>query len=312
MKSNLVKSSVCILLCSVVLSGCSTTINSYPVKDGAERKGGIPFFLPKPILQVREPIEIKRIETLYAVMDVGGLEQVAVELKHDDINNSLERIKNILKTGEIDVEFKEKVPFYLKEKTDKTTDQTGQYQQSVSEHTEKYDAQTVSDTKSDLKPLYKPSDVEKSISVIWVPNVDKEYELVITPSSFASSDLSIKLTDGWKLESITAKTGDNQLIKELSDTLRTVIGAQKEVKIAEITREQAVKLKEMELSSKADEGQKTMSFVQERKKVPIRIVGFVRKTVITAIEPGLHELIFDSGTVKIPKNETMVWEKISL
>lgn len=300
------------LVCILAISGCSTTIRSYPIQNGVSRQGGIPFFVPKPILQVREPIEIGRAETLHVIIDVGGLEQFSIELNAGSLDMSIEKVRKALGTGDVQIESKDKVPFYLTEEIEKDKTTTGQYASAETEKSKKYAAQTVSDVTTEPKPLYKPADVEKALSIVWVPDTTKEYELVITPSTFASSELSIKLTDGWRFDSVSAKTGENQLIKELGDTLRTVIGAQKEVKVAEIGREQAIKLKEMELASKTDEGQKTLAFTQDKTKVPVRIVGYAKKTTIIAVKPGLYELKFENGSVSIPKEVTILWSKITL
>lgn len=300
------------LICAMALSGCSTKIRSYPIEKNTARHGGIPFFLPKPILQIREPIEFARSETLHAIIDVGGLEQFSIELKAGSLNQSIDNVRKALGGGDIKIESKEKAPFYITEELQKEKSVTGEHSSTELERNKKYAAQTVIDSTTETKPIYKPADVEKALSIVWVPDTAREYELVITPSAFASSELSIKLTDGWRFDSVLANTGENQLIKEFGDTLRTVIGAQKEVKVAEISREQAIKLKEMELASKTEEGQKTFSFTKDKTSIPVRIIGFAKRTHVVVIKPGLYELKFENGFVSIPKEDTVLWSKITL
>lgn len=292
------------------LSGCSTEIRSYPVAAGTERQGGVPFFLPKPLIQVREPIEVGRSEALFAVLDIAGLEKFMYELKAESLDAAIDNLKRMLKTKRVDVKEKVSVPFYLKEELKKEKTETGANQSRETEESKKCEAAPASEIKSELKPLYKPSDAEKALTVLWVPDLTREYELLITPSAFASSDLSIKLTDGWRLDSISAKTGDNQLVKELADTLRAVVGAQKDIKVAEIAKEQALKLKEMETAAKPEA--ETKSFLTEGKELQIRVVGYVRKTVIKVIPPGLYELNFSDGVLSLPERTSEVWERVQL
>ena len=132
---------------------------------------------------------------------------------------------------------------------------------------------------------------------------------MITPSKFAGSDLTIKLADGWKLESISAKTGDHPLIEELGETLRAVIGAQKAERLAEIAGEQALKLKELELRTSEPE-EKIMAFGTEKRKAQARVVCYVKKTTVTSLMPGLHELMIANGSVSLPRETTVIWERI--
>jgi hypothetical protein len=298
------------LLVALSLSGCSTNIRAFPVVAGQPRQGGIPFFAPKPVIQVREPIEVSRAETLFALIDIGGMEKLLYELKQSSIDKAIEELKKLLDSQQIELAERETVPFYVKEESTKEKVQTDQNKLKERESSKKYEVTSDNETKSELKPLYKPADVEKALSVVWVPDTNKEYELLIDPSMFASSELSIKLTDGWRFDSITAKTGENQLIKELASLLQTVVGAQKEVKVAEITKEQALKLKEMELAASKPE-EETKSLLRG-KKPRIRVIGYMRRTTIKTLLPGIYELRFSNGSLTIPQQSTEVWERIRL
>ena len=67
------------LISSLVLSGCSTTVST---KKG-HGNGGIPYYLPKPMLIVKEPIEVGRRDYLFAIVQIGGLSHFLYPFEQD-------------------------------------------------------------------------------------------------------------------------------------------------------------------------------------------------------------------------------------
>lgn len=298
-------------------TGCSTKISSFPVTDDTERQGGIPYFIPKAMIQVKEPIEISRTEDLYAVLNVGGLDEFLFPLNNSTLDKSISSLEKLLKLGEgnLQVEGAKAKSVYLSKRNSKTTNKETEHKSDSTDNSEEFSILAVADKSKNEStsstPYYKPSDIEKSISIIWIPDYTKEYELVINPSTFASSETSITLTDGWRLEAISSKTGENQIIKEISETLRTIIGAQKEIDVAKIGKDQAVKLKELELSEKEE---KAFDYIPKQ-KLEVKIKGYVKKTNLNVIKPGIYDLskillTSSNGTVEFPTNTSVLWTKV--
>lgn len=297
---------------ALFVTGCATYINSYPVaEDGSNRKGGIPFYIPKPILQVKESIEIGREERIYAVISVSGMDEFLYPIDVSNFSDSKERLKKLLGMtgGEIHLEAKKTSPTFLSHRNVKESEHK--------EFTEKYSTMPSSDSKEDKttgEVIYKSSDLDKSISVIYLPDYTKEYELLVSPTWFASTNTTITLTDGWKLASVNATDGENQVITALKDVVTGAITANKDVKVAEITKDQALKLKELEAQT-SESGEKEMAFdVVDKHYVSIK--GYVKEVRSKVIKPGLYNLkellSTDATNFSLPVIESSQYKKIDL
>lgn len=305
----------------IVGSGCSTKIRSYAVQSDNTRKGGVPYFIPKAMIQIREPIEVSRSETLFAVIDIGGLDEYLFLLNNRNLKQSINELEKLLgKTaGSIDIKGAHIEPVYLTEHVEKSTIKEEQHKSQTTESTKKFSVLTIADTSKDESvtstPFYKPAEIEKAFAIVWVPDYSREYELIINPSLFASSEISITLADGWRLEEISSKTGENQLIKELSETLRTVVNTQKEIDIAKIGKDQVIKLKELELAEK-DAGEKALGF-RDKKELVVKVKGYVKKSEVRVIMPGIYDLSkilseSNSGKIDFPVSTTTLWSRVKL
>jgi len=269
-----------------LISGCATTISSYPVsKDGKNREGGIPYYMPKHVLLIKQPIEIVRKEKIFAVISLGGIEEFLYPIKHSDFEASIEKLSILIKVdpNSIKIEEIKSNPIYLTE----VTSQTGENKKESKKYSPLASATAKSTEKKLLTP-YSPSDIDKAISIVTIPDENKLYELVIDPSWFSSLEVGVTLKDGWRLDSLTSKSGENQIVGALKDIATTIIGARKDVDIANIGKDQALKLKELEIASKAkDEDLK--GFV-ETTNIAVKIKGYVKKTEIETLKPGAYNM----------------------
>lgn len=310
-----------LVLALITISGCSTKISSFPILNDTPRKGGVPYFIPKAMLQIKEPIEVSRIESLFAIIDVGGLDEYLFKLDENNLKNSIKDLESLLKlsAGSINVKGANLEHVYLSQYIEKDTTKEAEHKSTTKDVTKKFSVLTIPDDSNEEAvanaPFYKPADIEKSLSIIWVPDYTREYELVIEPSMFASSDISLTLADGWRLEAITANTGENQLIKEISSLLGTVIGAQKEIDLAKIGKEEAIKLKELELAE--EETSKKAFGIGAEKELIVKIVGYIKKSEIKTIEPGLYDLTTllsneTSGKINFTTVQTTLWHRLKL
>ena len=275
-----------------LLNGCATKISSFPVaNDGTNRKGGIPYFIPKPMLAVKQPIEVVRSENVFAIISLGGIQEFLYEIDYKNFDSAIQELKKVIKAPPGSVKLEE-----LKTKSTYITEETIQKSQH-DKITKKYGTLTASSSKeaqSTLLKPYSPADIDKSISILLVPDFKKEYELVIDPSWFSSLEIGVTLTEGWRLDGLTSKSGENQLIGALKDVASTIIGAQKDIDVAKIGKEQVLKLKELEIeAAKGDE--KVLEFMPSV-NVSVKIKGYLKKITIQTIKPGIYDLseIMDS------------------
>jgi hypothetical protein len=276
----------CLAILSLGLTGCATSINSFPVAaDGKNRKGGIPYYMPKPMLVIKQPIETVRTEQVLAVVSLGGVKEFLYPVDIENFDQAIADLEKLIKApaGSVKLEELKTKSIYKTEETIKT----GEHNST----TTKYSTLTVPAAKEPQATVispYAPADVEKSVSVILIPDYSKEYELVIDPSWFSSLEVGVTLSEGWRLDGLTSKTGENQLVGALKDVATSVIGAQKDVDVAKIGKEQALRLKELEIESTAG-GQKLLDF-EPSVNVTLRIKGYLKRVSVTTIEPGVYDL----------------------
>ena len=163
-------------------------------------------------------------------------------------------------------------------------------------------------------PLYKGAEIGKSYMVQLVPDLSREYELLIAPALFASSKIDVTLSDGWRLTSLNTESGENQMVGAHKDLAAAVLGAQKEVRLAEIGREQALELARLTNKEAIPAAVGTAQNQPEDRKFHalLRVVGYVKKVTITTVTPGIYDL---DGIVneskKFQKLESVFWQRVS-
>mgnify|MGYP003386390412 CR=1 FL=1 len=277
----------CFIIFLLGLTGCSTSINSYNVaNDGSNRKGGIPYYMPKPMLIIKQPIETVRNEQVLAVVSLGGVKEFLYPVDIENFDQAIAELEKLIKTSAGSVKLEE-----LKTKSVYKTEETlvtGEHNSKTTKFAMLTTPAAKESQASVLSP-YAPADVEKSISVVLIPDYTKEYELVIDPSWFSSLEVGVTLYEGWRLDGFTSKTGENQLIGALKDVATSIIGAQKDVNVAKIGKEQALRLKELEIES-AEGGEKALEFVTSA-NATLRVKGYLKRVSVTSIEPGVYDLI---------------------
>ena len=277
---------IAIITSVLILSGCSTSINSFPVaNDGKNRKGGIPYYMPKPMLIVKQPIETIRKEKVFAIISLGEIKEFLYPIDVQNFDGAIIELAGLIKASpdSIKLEKLKTNSIYITEETETTSEHNSK--------TRKYSTLTTPSEKESNPSLispYAPTDVEKSISVVLLPDYTKEYELVIEPSWFSSLEVGVTLSEGWRLEGLTSKTGENQIVSALKDVVTGVIGARKDIDVAKIGKEQALRLKELEIES-ADGSEKALKFMPST-DVTLRVKGYLKKITVTSIEPGVYDL----------------------
>jgi len=324
------KTATALLPLALLVAACSTTVRAYPVGAESPRKNGIPFYRPKPVLHVKEPIETERTEELFAMIEVGG---VVRYLQPMDINNLDVAIKELRKLLGIEPGTKmhpyapERRPAQTTERTttkDEThTDKETQGSKNVtndkstsakSANVEKLElVPAPADIEGKSAPFYVATDVAKAYDVLFVPDFEREYELVITPSWFASTKISVGILDGWKLNTIGTETGDNQVVKELSAIAQALIGSRKETTLAEIAKSQALelaKLAQPQTAGTVESAQAAPGFAPNEVGVPVRVVGYVKRVQVVALKPGMYGLEQLLGH-DLPTSSATYWVRIS-
>lgn len=310
-----------IILATLLLfsANCSTTIRAYKVSpDVKDRKNGIPFFLPKPALKVNEVVEIKRTEDIYALVSLNDLQLFLFKIELDNFSNSLEKLAklqgdpqgtayNLIPVPEI--------PFFQSKNIENsdlsdTATTTGNVTNSKTnkvDRTQEYTAIPNKNAPTDTV-LYQTKDASKSVEVVMVPDYSKEYELIINPSKFASTKISVKLADGWKLSEIGTETGDNQLISSLTDIAKSVLSAQTEIKKAALSKDQAIEV--ARIGAAKDDKAKEMT---TKPLVLVKIKAFVKQINTEVINPGLYDIstLTKEGKLEIPTNKATYWTNIN-
>lgn len=301
----------CLAILSLGLTGCATSINSFPVAaDGKNRKGGIPYYMPKPMLIIKQPIETVRTERVLAVVSLGGVKEFLYPVDIDNFDQAIAELEKLIKApaGSVKLEELKAKSIYKTEETIKT----GQHNSTTTKFST-LTAPAAKDSQATVISPYAPADVEKSVSVVLIPDYTKEYELVVDPSWFSSLEVGVTLSEGWRLDGLTSKTGENQLIGALKDVATSIIGAQKDVDVAKIGKEQALRLKELEIESAAG-GQKSLEFVPSV-NATLRIKGYLKRVSVSSIEPGVYDLtkVIDSNASwKIPTVNSSFIQQLQL
>jgi|GEM_PF-5129138 len=308
------RNAMLLVLLSMLLAGCSTTIAT---KQG-HGNGGIPYYLPKAVLHVKEPIEWKRIEDLYAIVQIGGLTQFLYPINKDNIDEAIEELKGLANLGDENIKF---IP--LPKEMTIETEHHQETDNSVSiapgEHksetktkknltTDKFAAITSTQTINTFS--YKPSDTSKAYEVVLVPDTSKPYELFIKNTGLINSEVDLTLTDGWNLTSIGVKNDSTAALSALSSIAGSIIGAQKEIKVAEITKSQQLELEKLKQQGAAGSFGSAQSAEQGPTEVSYSILGYTRKVTISFILPGIYPLD-DPTNLKLKIDKAIIWQPIS-
>lgn len=121
------------------------------------------------------------------------------------------------------------------------------------------------------KPTEKnPSNSSKSsVSLVWLPDYCHQYALR-QRAVLASQKTNLTLVDGWKLGSLETEQDSTALVGKLIDLAGTLIGARKEIQIAELEAEAAPSEGEPQV------GEKRIHLLRER---------------VVYLKPGLYPLL---------------------
>lgn len=343
----------CIVALVAAVTSCRTTVRAYPVKSGTERKGGIPFFLPRAYVNVKAPIETERAEALFAVLELGGVHRFLLELNMQDMDSSIQQVRQLLALDSkavmriIPAETALTVRTESSEKNTEDVSQgrasgeekprrpaggdeipkedggtararesaTGTRRATTSEQTAKYSLVPQPSFSDDVVPVYSGAP-EKAIEVIMIPDFEREYELVVSPSIFASVSFDVKLSDGWRLESINSETGENQLIKEASSLAQALLGGRKEERLAEIGRKQAIELARLAQQTSTPAASASAVPQAERPDTPIdvelRLVGYAKRVTIGVIPPGVYDLHAIAAKGRFSTRSSTYWKRMPL
>lgn len=293
-----------VLVAVAALGGaCNTTVEVRPVKSGATRQGGIPFFSPSPHVHVKQALETGRSESLFAVIEVGGLERYYYELPLSTLAQAIQDLETMLQIGKL-----QPVPY-----TAPATALTEMHEIRTGSGTtdiEKFTLVPAAGTEvADSAPFYTASDVSKAVELVMLPDPKREWELMIDPALFASNEVDVTLTDGWQLAAIGTKT-TNPVLTEVGDIISDVLGASKEVQLAKLANEQAVKLQQLMNKGPQDDDAKLAPDGADPEDVTltsVRVVGYVKRVELAVVQPGVYPLSSLIGGQTLPTKTSSFW-----
>jgi hypothetical protein len=303
----------------VGFSGCATKMRVYSVSNPTERKGGIPFYAPKPVLRVNDPIEVKRAETLYALIRLGGMQLFLFKIDISNYADSVNRLRQLLNIGAAApiqlVPAPEDLSFLTKAHT--STDDSSKRTKAENDIDEKTKKVEKNEERAAITPqspatetdAYQTKDASKAYEVFFVPDYTKEFELIINPSKLASSKISVTLSNGM-LTALNVETGENKVVESLTDAIKTVLTTAADIKKAEIGKAQALELER--LKSSASPPPTTQQSLGETKQIDVKIVGYVKEVKVSVLKPGLYDIsrVLTANEFVLPTEEAAYWRRV--
>jgi hypothetical protein len=337
-------SGMMLLASMIVLTSCGTVIKAHRITAGAERGNGIPFYMPRALLHVQEPIETERTELLYALLDLNGIHQFLYEIDTEEMDGAIAELAAILKVAPTSVTLAaaERPGGILVEESTSTVF-TGANARTESD-TKKYSlSSTVAPSEGKSELLFKPADASKSFSVILVPDTTREYELRIDPGVFASGNVTLSMEDGWRLTGINVTEKTNEaLVASLTSVASAAITSNQAIRVAEIGMEQALQLQQLQnatgggsresetatpsemasiVSLRADlmgrarltptQFDSVVAVVAGTTEARLSIAGYLKRIRTIVIQPAVYDLMSLVNGGAFRRSETVFWQRMS-
>lgn len=305
------KNVVFTIIASCTIGGCT----SIETEKGHSGKG-IPYYMPKPILLVKEPVEIERSSELFAVVSLDGI-TTSLYTFSSDLDSGIAELKK-RKTLQTNIELFP-IPAEAVNEIKSTTkldkkDVNDKVDKSIlNENTKEFAAKSGPVDESIF--TYKPADPGKSFEVVYVPDTNRPYSLKLNPGIFGGK-VSATVTDGWKLTALNADQDISASLSALTTLAGTMLTQRTDLKKAEITRDKELELAQLAQSSgtPGDSGvaQAAQSAAPSNVSVvKFHILGYLRKTTIKTVAPGAYDFNSILGANNLPTDTTEVWQRIS-
>lgn len=303
-----------VLFFALAMAGCSTTVTT---KTG-HGNGGVPYYLPKLVLHVKESIEVKRKESLYAIVQIGGMSQYLYPMGND-MNGAIQELRELANIGAGDIKF---IP--LPKKLTIATEETQEIDDSeniiTGEHasedktkknttTGKFAAITSNQTGNSFN--YKPADTSKAYEVFSVPDTSKPFELFIENTGLVDSEVNFTLEGGWNLSTVGVSSDSTAAITAISSIAESIIGSQKEIEVAEISKSQELELEKLKQEGVAGDAGSAQSLDANNREASFSVLGYIREVRISSIKPGIYSLD-DPANVQFVFDSSVIWQPISI
>ena len=229
--------------CTATLVGCAS-VHVIKVTDSSQQPEGIPFYLPRPYVQVFEPFVIGSKTFLasgklspdgkYLLIDnaVGGLDGVLVSDVSQDgqarvaVNtirkaNSTPSINALGGNAQGETEAPAPTPAASAPapKNGASTPDAGTTAPTGSQPVGNYNV-SVTNTSS----VFPPSLGRKFFDIVWMPDFDEKYVVQGRPG-LGDTNIGVTMTQGWGLYGLDAKVDNSALVKPLLDFYSTSLGA---------------------------------------------------------------------------------------
>jgi hypothetical protein len=207
-----------------LITGCSS-VKVLKVGDGAQPEG-IPFYMPRPYVQVFEPFVIGSKAYLVS----GRVSDDGKYLLIDNVNDRDKLDGLFLSDLAIDSPPRVLVARLLPAGT--ATAFTGG-PQGVTEPTPAASAQAAKESKpsgnfnvsvTNTSAVFSPSLGRRFFDIVWMPDFDEKYVVQGTPG-FGNANIAVNMTQGWGLYGLDAKVDNNALVKPLLDAYSTGMDA---------------------------------------------------------------------------------------
>jgi hypothetical protein len=279
---------------------------------------GIPYYLPQAVIIVKEPIEHSRIDTLYAVLQLEGTVNVLYEFKGsltdgtDELEKFFGKNKSDLTLIAAPTDALTKIKETTKNSQKKelrSGENQGELNETLNETSEEYMA--LSAPSAQAARSYIPADVTKSFEVVFVPDRDAKHMLHIKPGLFVGK-VSATISDGWSLTSIAGEMDASSALTAITSIATGLITAGKDVDVAKVNQEGAAELERIKQASAASVGNaQSTSGAKDQSKVHVLIVGYVIKSNISVIKPGIYPMN-DVANFKFATNDVVSWSRLVL
>ena len=258
----------CLFVLGAVAAGCAS-VNVSRVAYDDQGTEGFRYWLPKPYLQVSQPVELFGHQSVWRLAG-GRLERVCdCETCNCDVAvptadpRPNERRREMVDRGDLVV-----LPG-----AETGNDSGGGSGGGGS-------SGTPASKKTTPTPASSPSG---GIRVTWLPDYCQMYAVSIRPG-LGSNNTTLSLADGWQLTSVSAELDNTQLVESFVSLAETFLTQRAEVEVAEI---------EAAGETLADTGALETLAAPE--------VAYLVRTQTTYLRPGLYSLVKQDSCAQPPQ-----------
>lgn len=282
--------------CLLLSSACASVSGRYigPNEDLNKKTKGLRYFLPAPYLFVREPVVVYQTEDIYAqagtklckLQDCGGqgfpddFDRIAraagqvVVMPGGEIPRPIERKRDPLRDFEKAGNAKEQAQSGEPSKLGLGLDDKGGSGE---------EKPAPAEGESPVPPA-KPADTS-AVSIVWLPDYCHLYSVKIT-TVLARQETTLKLADGWRLESVQTEQDSTEVASKFLDLASAYFGGESK---GEEEGEEPKK-DGAEAQAGIDSGA-----AEKRSSIKPRI-EFYRRIEKRILKPGVYSIVSRGGT----------------